>query len=691
MFKPIVLALTFLALIIGTANALDNLTTWNNSQSFTTLNFTNFTTPSQTLYAGFSIYKKVNITNATFNITGLNSSGNQVNNGNFETGVAFPWVFENSTNPVSGSAIFNITSQNPISGIWSGRVLATGNWSGQGRFANITINASTNGAKRLNYSWTYVSTDLIDVSALVSVRYQNGTFLANIQNTGLALTTNTGGTVAVDLTQYTNETNLLFNFLLNINGAATNVTANYTIDNVTIWDQARNSNGTINASAGYLWNVTGYLNQANSPLRINDTNFISTLQRYLDSCSADSNGQCNVAVISSSNSSGLVNLTNLYINYTPYAGLYTRARNIDTQALISSNLTITNGTSTFTTLLNSSNSTTFFAWNELPLGSLTLTYSSTGFQNANYFLTNNATNENNLTAELLNTSGPNNIVVRLHILDASGAPIPSATISIFQAINNLYVLIAQANSDGSGTATFTLDSTASYIINVSKAGYNTLSQPLVQPTLNDYNVYLTSLITAPITMPLTSVNVTLVPNNLVLGNNVLYFTVNGTDGLVNFQRVALRFLSNGSIINQSTTSSASNGTNLSITFNLVSGWNQSMVLEGYFNKTNGQFFQQFIIYQNNSYPSSNNASSISKTIEDFSQNRPSYLLTGIIAIIIIALTGSWVYRLSGNGTAAGFTGVILAWVFQHIQFLQPPIAFVMTIGFVGLVYFSYKG
>lgn len=217
------------------------------------------------------------------------------------------------------------------------------------------------------------------------------------------------------------------------------------------------------------------------------------------------------------------------LNETAYltpAGLTVTTWDEQTLSQLNFNITISNLTDseTFT------NETIFHkVWNEIPNGDITITVVDVdgNYTQRKYYRTLTEESEITLKAYLLKTS--EGMIVRFHIRDTSELPISNATFTGEKSINSTWTTIEQAKSDDSGVASVFLDPLATYRINIEYPGFDTFTST-IQPTSQDYRVYLERAIAVTIETLFEDVTYYILPYSMNATLQNVTFVVNCTSG-----------------------------------------------------------------------------------------------------------------------------------------------------------------
>lgn len=154
---------------------------------------------------------------------------------------------------------------------------------------------------------------------------------------------------------------------------------------------------------------------------------------------------------------------------------------------VNASLSISNGTQTNTTVMNTSFT---FAWSDLPLGSLTIITNASSYYPRTYYVTNSQTGYTNLSIYLLPT-GASAILVRFHVRTVSNAPIANATVNIQRNIGGSIVTVGQQLTDAPGDAAFYMELNGLYYLQATHPSYLPFFSSL-NPTSNDYTITMTT-------------------------------------------------------------------------------------------------------------------------------------------------------------------------------------------------------
>lgn len=617
----------------------------------------------------FQIYKYATINSSYFNLTGVAP----INNLGFESGNTNEWNFVGDGGVTNTLPAYILSTY-----IWSGtyyfdsfvettggcdsgylnRILYKSNQSELTILAYANYHYRIGGTSPLNYSDFDLS--LYNETAKVATLYSNNVSSEYSSNI----------TINLNLSAYQGNV-----FTLNLTQNACTPSGAGTWYSDFLIDIAHTSNVTANINGGSnFYNSNGYFTSTNIT-----TNFTSQLQTYLNSCTMDSNGLCLVPLNISSQTPGLINLTNLNITYSFQAGLLTRVRNADTNGLINgTQLILSNTTTQYTTIINySGNDTVFLPLSVIPSGSVTLTYSATGYDTATYNLVLDNISVANLTAFLQNNTAANAISVTILVRNTNNVQIENALVEIYRSINGTYMLVGQDYTDGTGQITAVLDSTLLYSLQISKSGYNTRNQTL-NPVSSLVTITLSSAVSAVPETPLQNLYWLLEPDLISTQIQPFSLTINTTTNSLEWYNVTL-VMNNGTVLN-TTSGSNSNGGKITITYNVSKLYNalsnQTIILKGYFKKVNQSQYQFFNvkIYTLYSIPSFNYTGNASvNAIKDSSvnsNNKPSPLFAGLLVFAIILVVSGSVYMQSGARTPSLALGVIILTFFAYIGWID---------------------
>lgn len=666
------LAILLLVLIIGSVSA-DTVSNFSTGQSsLVSIPFSGSNTSTT-----FPILKYASVNSSYFNLTGLNP----INNLGFEAGDASEWNF------IGGGGATNTLPP---------YILSTYVWSGNYYFESFVEATSGCDSGYLNRVLYKSNQSELTILAYANYHYRIGaTSPLNYSDFDLSLYNETGKVATLYSNNVSSEYSSNITINLNLNSYQGSVfTLNLTQNACTasgggIWysdfliDIAHTSNVTANINGGSnFYNSNGYFNYNNQT-----SNFTSQLQTYLNSCTADLSGYCYVPLNISSNTPGLINLSNLNITYSFSAGLTTSVFDQDTLSIINgTTLLATNSTNQFTfNLTFSGNATIFIPYNSLPTGSVTLTYSKTGYQSSTYYITNNNLTVNNQTAYLFNTSSPTAIFTRLHVQNQIGGAIVGAVITVYKPFNSTYTLIGQFTTDGTGTASSTFDSSVVCQMVINASGYQNISQT-IQFVQNDYYFSLAPSTANEIILPGGGIFWNLEPYQV--SNQLQTFSFNvSTNGtvLVEYVRLTLMNVSNSLILNSTSNLSAPYGANLSFTYN-TSTFSGNTVLIGTIKPLNSTSeLNYYIAYTLSTVNATNNAPAnapIPHLISIIRNSQAPPIARTLFAFIIIGMVLFYFRLRRINENALLFLVVGLTAAFAYLELIDWYfffIAFLITI------------
>jgi len=248
------------------------------------------------------------------------------------------------------------------------------------------------------------------------------------------------------------------------------------------------------------------------------------------------------------------------------------------------NLTITNGSTTYTSLnLASAN----LAVVNLPFGVDTVTVSSTGYYSRSFSTTINASSNQSMPVYLVYQDG-SAIYLRLHALNILNVPIPNAVITLTKTIGGVPTVVATGLTDATGIALFNVITANSYGLTASATGFNTLAASFTAAE-TDYNAYMTSTTGGGsiYSSPWTGIVYWVTPSPYSLNNQTINFgfSLVSTDNTLTNSGLAL-YYGNGTLIYRSTDTTAS-GHNFTTTQNLSAlNATGTVLYSAWFEKTN---------------------------------------------------------------------------------------------------------
>lgn len=682
------IALLALILIATSASAL-TLTTFNNSQTSDSI----YVSGGSSNSVAILLPKRSTINSATVNLTAsYNNSGVFISNGyfadsastasswtNFTTGPT-PWALQAAGGGV-GNELIKISQ--PIV-------------ENSSMYSYVSTNISQINPGSLFFSRYNGAATQTPGSVLTQLYFQNGTFIATIRNDTYTAPSGLFDRTSLNLSSF----GTLNNIMLVFNESKTSsLRFVFGLSEVSLNSTTSNVSGFIGLSNNTFYSKPGtfydrLIAEDHSSPEIT-SNFSGQIQNYLANCTEDINGFCTVPLSFSSNTNGTLVLNALEVNYTSLSGLYTSVIDLTTLGIINATtLTVTNGTNQVVTVLDfTSNSTVFIPFANLPAGNVQLIYSKPGYQSTNFFINITEGLVSNITAYLLNTTAPNVAQISFNVVNSVQSPIPGAIISVYQPINNTYVLVGQAQTDSSGFAALFLDQTVTYILNVSATGFNPISQTL-RPTLLSYIIQLQPSNANSFPLPLSGMNFTLLPPAITHVIETFIFDLQVTDGSITNQILTLTD-ANGNILNQTSNNTASNGTRLNFTYNMTNV-NVSLFLTGTFTRTGVGTYSQSINYPATAFNFNTTNSSISTIIDDFTdpahpENRPPAFFMGIVAFILTTIFTITVYRYAGNAATSAFAGFLFLTLLTFFGFITWSLWLLLLVTIVGLVYFVFRG
>lgn len=175
--------------------------------------------------------------------------------------------------------------------------------------------------------------------------------------------------------------------------------------------------------------------------------------------------------------------------YVNPAGLFITLADQETQSVLNGTVYVSNDTSTVTF----PNITSISAgWDTLPQGSITIRLEAENYTDSYYYDTMNQFAFVNYTAYLLHEDDATEISFFVFYQDNSGTTIAieDAQVSAYRNLADIWTLIGERLTDGTGIGTMYLDRTVTYRIEVSASGFETNST-LITPTQSLYNIRLT--------------------------------------------------------------------------------------------------------------------------------------------------------------------------------------------------------
>jgi len=207
-----------------------------------------------------------------------------------------------------------------------------------------------------------------------------------------------------------------------------------------------------------------------------------------------------------------VNITDV----TSQNALLLRAVNASSSTRVNFNYSVSSisGTNQYTNLTNSSDKNGYV---------LTIGGYANGFYSLSFTLP--TTGGYGLVAALPGSGTSNLILTRFHVVDTSGTPLGFARVKAQIAYAGDWALGGDITTDSSGIAMMTIDSTLTYLMNISLAGYDE-SDTYIKPIVSDYYITLGTNVTTPgFNYPGTDIWCSILPAENAILNTTTNFTL----------------------------------------------------------------------------------------------------------------------------------------------------------------------
>jgi hypothetical protein len=329
----------------------------------------------------------------------------------------------------------------------------------------------------------------------------------------------------------------------------------------------------------------------------------------------------------------------------------------DAYAGISTNLTFDINLANTTYSVNFYNQTEFFAyWNQTPTGTQVITtVSATGYTSRRYYITINENTALKLNAYLPKIS--NSWLVRFSIRNQLDTVIPEALCTATRFFNGSYQEVGQEISDISGTCAITLNPFAIYKIKVEKGGYVTQYATL-QPSSQDYRIYLTSPSSLGFSTVLTNVSMRLLPDQLGLNATENIFSCAVSSTISDLEYIGFNISNSTHVLYYNYLDTSPSGTEFIQVIDLT-GKTGNLNARCFFKKTGFSEFNLTYTYYFKTY--TEGEQSLPSIFRNFGNLGYSPITTGIIALIISGLVGGFVS--TRNGLAGALTVLIMLALF----------------------------
>lgn len=168
------------------------------------------------------------------------------------------------------------------------------------------------------------------------------------------------------------------------------------------------------------------------------------------------------------------------------AGLQVQTYDETTLAGMTFNITIANTTSS--TSYNNQVNEVFWNYTQIPTGDIRITLSASGYEGRSYYRYLSSTDFINLTGYLLSNSL--GLIRSFQVVDSEYSILSGANVFIYKFINNDWVIVAEKQTDDSGTASFLMNPSEYYQV---LATYQNKSSNIqtIQPTESSYTIIIT--------------------------------------------------------------------------------------------------------------------------------------------------------------------------------------------------------
>ena len=183
----------------------------------------------------------------------------------------------------------------------------------------------------------------------------------------------------------------------------------------------------------------------------------------------------------------------------------------------------------------------------------------------------------NLSVLMINSSNPFIISTNLIVKTPSGSPITDAAILMYFSTNGTPTLYASRITDISGSASVSVDTRVSYLMNISASGFSDQTFYL-QPTESSYTITMQPLEGFDFANGLGGISYSYFPSNFTLFpvENDFIYSINSSESNLESYTVTLY---NGTSPLYFTSGTEPNGSTLSFSYNLSDFVNQSVLLK----------------------------------------------------------------------------------------------------------------
>jgi len=345
--------------------------------------------------------------------------------------------------------------------------------------------------------------------------------------------------------------------------------------------------------------------------------------------------------------------TNNSINYT--------IKDFSTGDLLSQNVNITMVGSTVTYNFNTANGTLYV--DNLNDDTYKTTFSSSGYSDIILYQTIH--NNGHLNTEVNMQSGLVNKI--FNVQDNTLNPVAGATLTFNTIVNGSSIVVGQAKTDFSGTATILLDETTEYNFIVQKSGYETFTGS-VTPTESSYTITLNadtadifdSVFDDVVYLPLFDYNSS---SGLISSD----FIVSSSEGSLEYFGLYTDYTGTR-VINNITTSPQGNTASISIP-GMTDPLNKTITIT-YFFKSSGY---DLFIFNQSYYLSDIEGSNTSLSgglfndIKDIDENEPVRGFLGAIIVLVMVL----IFMTSTGNFSVGVIGGVIAIAINNFTGLWP--------------------
>lgn len=265
-------------------------------------------------------------------------------------------------------------------------------------------------------------------------------------------------------------------------------------------------------------------------------------------------------------------------------------------------------------------------------------------------------------------------------VDSLDRGIDGVLVKLQRLIGSSYATVTSAYST-SGQVTVPLEASATYLVTASKDGYYTFSAA-VTPSTQGYRLVMVNSTSPEFHTLFEDITFNMSPYYVTNGTQTFtYFINSSNNSLVSYGIDMLG--PTGAVLNQSNASNPA-GSTVTLTMNVTPY--SKLTFVGWFLKAGYARYNASLVY----YPWNMtfiNGTSLTEALDNYKANAPNNFFTGIIVLLIAALLGAWVTKLS-NPTAGGIVAVgVIAFFGFFLNFLPGTAVFLLILFVASVIYF----